>query len=142
VAVVEVKAAKRRGLVVAAAEGACSDFPTAALTDIAKALGDKGETWLLAARDGSRRSALGLDAGLFSGVPPAPPKVEGDGVLGPTGPTGPPPPPPPPRRSVWRSPWLWTIVAVVAAGTATGLYFGLSKTVHDPDRLQVIFQWR
>ncbi|MBI5477491.1 MAG: PEGA domain-containing protein [Deltaproteobacteria bacterium] len=142
VAVVEVKAAKRRSVVVAAAEGACSDFPTSALTDIGRALGTKGETWLLVARDRERRTALGLDAGLFTGVPPAPAKVAGGGVGGVVGPTGAAPPVRPPgRKSVWRAPWFWTIVAVVAAGTATSLYFGLSRTVHDPDRVQVNFRW-
>ena len=141
VAVVDVKAGKRRGLVVAAAEGSCSDFPTSAFAEMGRALGSKGETWLLLARDQARRTAVGLAPELFTGIPPAPPKVEGVGVIAPSGPVG--PPPPPPRRSVWRSPWLWTIVAVVAAGAATGLYFGLSKTVHDPDRVLVIppAQW-
>jgi hypothetical protein len=135
VAVVDVKAGKRRALVVAAADGACSDFPASAFAEIARAAGGKGETWLLVARDRARRTALGLDPELFTAIPPAPPRVDGGVVVAPTGPV---PPPPPPKRPVWRSPWLWTIVAVVAAGAATGLYFGLSKTVHDPDRVLLI----
>jgi tetratricopeptide (TPR) repeat protein len=135
VAVVEVKSAKRRGLVVAAADGACAELPSSALAEIGRAAGGKGETWLLLARNEAKRTALGLDPALFTGLPPAPPKADGVGVLAPTGPVT---PPPPPRRPVWKSPWLWTIVAVVAAGAATGLYFGLSKTVHDPDRVLLV----
>jgi hypothetical protein len=93
------------------------------------------------ARDKDRRAALGLDAALFTGIPPAPAKVEGGGVIGPTGPTGEVPVRPPVRKSVWRAPWFWTIVAVVAAGTATALYFGLTRTTQDPDRVQVNFRW-
>jgi hypothetical protein len=141
VAVVDVKAARRRALVVAAAEGTCSDFPTSALADLGRAVGTKGETWLLVARDRERRAALGIDAELFTGVPPAPPRVEGGGVVGPTGGGPLDRPLPPPRRSVWRAPWFWTIIAVVAAGTATGLYFGLNRKVQDPDRVQVIPRW-
>jgi hypothetical protein len=137
VAVIDVKAAKRRGLVVAAADGSCGDFATTAFAEIGRATGSKGETWLLLARNEAKRTALGLDPALFTGVPPAPPKTEGVGV-GVVGPTGPVTPPPPPRRPVWKSPWLWTIVALVAGGAATGLYFGLSKTVHDPDRVLLV----
>jgi hypothetical protein len=130
VAVVDVKAARRRALLVAAAEGPCSAFPSAALADLGQTLGTTGETWLLAAREPARRAALGLDAGIFTGFPPAPERVDGDGRQRTS-----------PRKSVWRAPWFWTIVAVVAASTATGLYFGLTRTVKDPDRVQVIFRW-
>lgn len=36
---------------------------------------------------------------------------------------------PPARHSVWRSPWLWTVVAVVAAGTTVATVFAVHS--HD-----------
>jgi len=138
VAVVEVRGAQRRALVVAASEGTCAAFPTTAVADIARATGTKGETYLLRALEKERRAALGIDAALLTGLPAAPPRVEGPG---PTAPLPPIPDRPPPKRSWLRSPWLWTIVAVVAAGAATGLYFGLHRTIQDPDRVQVILRW-